>query len=369
MIDLSKLQKKSKDFSQALLANDLYTSILLALVFIIVGVLLAYENNKVVPLNSLNLVHYYSETHNPLNFLAEWDGPDYLDISRFGYTSLAQTNFFPLYPLLIRAVTVIVRSALDSALLVSWVSLVGALFYYLKIVKRLFHISHNNEAIRAVLLFLVFPTSVFLLATYTESLFAFFALGSVYAALRKRWQLAGSFGFLATLTHVNGIFLIVLTSLILLEEGVKLKDVAQSAALSAMGLIVYMFFLLDQFHKPLAFVTAQREHGWLESHYSSFTGELSIISITLIVLIIVGVFYYWRTRKSFSIYLLCYLLILLIGGQVGGFNRYALMAFPVQFMLYNWTRNRPALYAAVLAISSVLCAHFLFQYAGGYVGG
>jgi hypothetical protein len=210
---------------------------------------------------------------------------------------------------------------------------------------------------------------VFLLATYTESLFAFFALGSVYAALRKRWQLAGSFGFLATLTHVNGIFLIVLTSLILLEEGVKLKDVAQSAALSAMGLIVYMFFLLDQFHKPLAFVTAQREHGWLESHYSSFTGELSIISITLIVLIIVGVFYYWRTRKSFSIYLLCYLLILLIGGQVGGFNRYALMAFPVQFMLYNWTRNRPALYAAVLAISSVLCAHFLFQYAGGYVGG
>lgn len=369
MSELKVLPRKGKAFFCEILTSDLYTAIFLAILFVVIGVVLGYENNKVVPTNSLSIVHYYEAPHNPLSFLAEWDGPDYLAISRFGYTSLVQTNFFPLYPLLVRIVTVVARSALNSALLVSWVALVGALFYYLKIAKRLFHIHHNNEAIRSVLLFLLFPSSVFLLATYTESLFAFLALGSIYAALNKRWLLTGSFGFLATLTHINGVFLIVLTSLILLEEGAKLKEIVQSTLVSIMGLVVYMAYLLGKFHKPLAFVTAQRQHGWLQSHYLNLIGELNLISICLIFLIVVGIFYWWKIRKSFSLYLICYLLILLIGAQVGGFNRYVLMAFPVQFMLYDWTRNRPALYAGVLAVSAVLSAHFLFQYAGGYIGG
>jgi hypothetical protein len=63
------------------------------------------------------------------------------------------------------------------------------------------------------------------------------------------------------------------------------------------------------------------------------------------------------------------LCIPLLGGQFGGFNRYVLMAFPVQFMLYDHFRSSKNMYPVILAATSVLWCYFLLQYAGGYIGG
>jgi hypothetical protein len=44
------------------------------------------------------------------------------------------------------------------------------------------------------------------------------------------------------------------------------------------------------------------------------------------------------------------------------------MAFPIQFMLYGYFRNKSALFPYVAALLGVIWTYFLLQYAGGYIG-
>jgi hypothetical protein len=82
-----------------------------------------------------------------------------------------------------------------------------------------------------------------------------------------------------------------------------------------------------------------------------------------------AVIYWWNRKRSFSIYSGLFLLIPFAGGQFGGFARYCLMVFPVQFMLYDYLKDKRVLYPLVIAGFAVGWTYFLLQYAGGYIGG
>lgn len=139
----------------------------------------------------------------------------------------------------------------------------------------------------------------------------------------------------------------------------------------SLGLIAYMAYLFNKFNHPLAFITAQESHGWVQIHQGyihNLESTFSILNIFFVALLVLSVIYWWSRRKSFAIYSLAFLLIPIAGGQFGGFNRYTLMAFPIQFMLYEKLRNKPLAYALVLSVFSVLWTYTLLQYAGGYTG-
>jgi Gpi18-like mannosyltransferase len=352
----------------AIVRRDLLLAIVVVVITICLGVFLGHENNGVVPVNSLPIARYSLEPHNPLSFMANWDSLNYLAISQHGYVQ-DQTNFFPLYPIAIHIVSRIISSPLYSALLIAWAGFVGAVFFFLKIIKHLYKTKDNLEASKGVLLFVLYPAGVFLFAPYTEGMFAFFALGAVYFLLKKKYIPTALFTMLATATHITGLFLLALIGLMMIEEKTKFTKIIATLAVGSLGLIGYMIFLTVHFHKPLAFITSQENHGWLKASYSGLPAELSLINLLIIILLIISVFYWWNRRKSFSIYSLLFLLIPIVGGQLGGFNRYTLMAFPVQFMLYERFRGKALSYALVIAIFSILWAHYLFQYAGGYIGG
>jgi hypothetical protein len=337
-------------------------------VVIATGLFFGWYNNKVVPVNPSQQAHYTSASHDPLKFMSDWDGPDYIHIARYGY-SLPNANFFPLYPLLIRCLKVVLGSYLISALLISWLCFMGSIYFYIKIIKNLYKIKSNLEALRGVAFFILFPTGVFLLATYTESLFAFLALGSIYFALTRRWQIASLFALFCTATHITGAFVLILIALILLEEGGKIKNVIASLIIGSFGIIGYMTFLGVKFSKPLSFLTSQKSHGWLQHGYGNFFSSLNIISVLLMVMLAVTVVYWWPKRKSFSIYTLLFLLIPFVGKELGGFNRYVLMAFPFQIMVFELLRSRKTAYSFILAFTVIFWTYFLLQYAGGYVGG
>jgi Gpi18-like mannosyltransferase len=349
--------------------RDLLLATAVVAVIVIGGVFSGHQNNGVVPVSSTLIAHYHSEPRNLLDFWADWDAPVYITLSQHSYQRADLTNFFPLYPLLIHIVNLALPSALLSALVVAWTGFVGAVYFYLKIIKRLFGVNDNREALRGILPWLLFPTGVFLFAPYTEGLFGLLALGSIYFALHRNYLLTALFSLFATATHITGAFVLVLVGFILLEEGGKLAKVVATVAAGSLGLITYMIYLQIRFHSALAFVTAQKGHGWLEDKYAHLVTELGAINMTIMALLIVAVIYWWPRRKSFSVYLLLFLIIPVIGGQLGGFNRYTLMAFPAQWMLYDYFRKRPLGYALVIAATTVLWAHYLFQYAGGYVGG
>ena len=366
---MKKFKARVQKVVAAIVRRELLLAVVVAASLVVGGGFLGHQNNGIVPLDPVDLAHYQGEPRNHLDFLANWDAADYIAISQHGYINVSLTNFFPLYPLLIHAVNLVVASSLDSALLVAWAGLVGAIYFYLKIIKRLFRVTANQEALRGTLPFLLFPTGVFLFAPYTEGLFGLLALGAIYYALRKNYLLAAFLSLFATATHITGVFVLILIGLIILEEGAKLTKAALTVAAGSLGLVAYMVYLQMRFHSALAFITAQEGHGWLEHKYVHLITELSLINIAIMLLLVVAAIYWWPRRKSFSIYSLLFLAIPIVGGQLGGFNRYSLMAFPVQWMLYERFRKNSLGYALVMAATTVLWAHYLFQYAGGYVGG
>lgn len=369
MTGMPRLKSRLKRLVDYVMGNDVWLSIAMAMAIIALGLFLGWYNNRVVSMNQAPHAHYMLEPGNPLSFMSNWDGPNYLDIAAHGYHQLSSTNFFPLYPLVIRIVNLVIPSLLDSALLVTWVSFAGALYFYLKIVKHLFRIKDNAEAIRGVIFFALFPTAIFMLATYTEALFACLALGTIYFALRKKWLIAAFFAMFSTATHITGVLLIVLLALILLEEGIGKTKVLLAAAIASLGIISYAVLLWKYFYQPIAFITSQKSHGWLQHGFSNFFNSLNIISAVFIVLLLVTAVYWWPKRKSFSIYALLFILIPLAGREFGGFNRYVLVAFPLQLMLYGYLRGKKTIYPLALALSAIGWSYFMLQYAGGYVGG
>jgi len=250
---------------------------------------------------------------------------------------------------------------------VSWAAFVGATYFYIKILKQLYHLKDNLGALRGVLFFVLFPTSIFLFAVYTESLFAFLALGAFYFALQKRPYEAGLFTLLATATHENGVFVLALVALLLWEKHEKLQRIAASIGIGCLGIVCYMALLWRRFGNPLEFVASQKTSGWLEYDHRLVTGIATREGLFLL-LVLIASWYWWRRRKSFAVYSLLYAAIILLG-NFGGYGRYALMDFPVQLMLYDYFRDKKLGYVLAIAVTSAFWMYFLLQFAGGYTGG
>jgi hypothetical protein len=132
----------------------------------------------------------------------------YLRIAAQGYAPHdGSTVYFPLYPMLIRLLgTLFFGNYLLAALVVSNLAFVGVLFCLYRLTERQFGVT---GARRSALYLAIFPTAFFFLAAYTESLFLLLTLAAFLAAHEKRWWLAGTMGFLASLTRLQAIVLVV----------------------------------------------------------------------------------------------------------------------------------------------------------------
>lgn len=362
------LKKRFENLIRYISKNDFALAFVSVAIIVVLAVGLGLQNNKNVPVNSWAPAHYHQEPNNHLSFLANWDGIGYISIAQHGYSSLSLTNYFPLYPLLIRIVHQIVSSELYSSLIVSWFAFAGALYFYLKIIKKYFRISDSSGALRAALFFLLFPTGIFLVASYTESLFAFLSLGAIYYSLTRRYLLSGIFLLFDTATHVNGLFVLILVLGLLYEEKERILNIIKTFLLGILGILGYMFYLTIKFRDPLEFVKQQSAlHGWLKHSFFSLLGTVSPLQYVFVLGILISAIYWWPRKKSFSIYSFLYILIPLIGGSFGSFARYSLMVFPLQFMIYEKTIKNPFAYSLCLAAFSIGWAYFTLQFTGGYV--
>ncbi|WP_267594530.1 mannosyltransferase family protein [Carbonactinospora thermoautotrophica] len=140
---------------------------------------------------------------------AQWDWEHYQHIAQYGYFNpdhpgrVPLEAFFPGFPLLVRAVHVVVPDWVLAGLLVSFVA--GAVA--MVALRRLADLEAPGTGERAVLLLLLAPTAVFLAAGYTEALFLAFAIPAWLAARRGRWWLAGLLAGCSAVVRVSGLFL------------------------------------------------------------------------------------------------------------------------------------------------------------------
>jgi len=117
---------------------------------------------------------YITSAHQWFGIWDQWDFGYYQEIAEFGYTATnGSTEFYPLFPWLIRLVACFSKSYLAAGLIVSGIaSAVAAIM-----LRRLVRFDYlESVAMRSVWFFLIFPTAYFLHVGYSESLFLTLAL-------------------------------------------------------------------------------------------------------------------------------------------------------------------------------------------------
>ena len=144
--------------------------------------------------------------HSIFTALERQDALWFLRIATTGYArSDGSAAFFPLYPLLVRAVSWIVGGhPLLAATLVSNLAFFGSLLVLYDLTVR-----ELSEAVarRTIVYLAVFPTAFFFFAPYSESTFLLLTLIAFRQAKRDRWASAALTGALAALTRSIGVVL------------------------------------------------------------------------------------------------------------------------------------------------------------------
>ncbi|HLJ35266.1 MAG TPA: glycosyltransferase family 39 protein [Ktedonobacteraceae bacterium] len=145
-----------------------------------------------------------------------FDAGFYIDIAEHGYWAASTLNtasnwiFHPLYPLLIFPFGYLFGgsdAAFDiGAVLVSNVAGLIAITYLYLLVRREFN---SQIAARTIFYLALFPTSFYLSAAFSESVFLACAVMCIYYARQHRWWLAGICGGLGSLARIQGLALLI----------------------------------------------------------------------------------------------------------------------------------------------------------------
>ncbi|MFJ4408405.1 hypothetical protein [Streptomyces sp. NPDC088910] len=229
----------------------------------------------------------------------QWDWGYYLHIARDGYfpapvpgavlgsgaaTPDNREAFFPGFPLLLRAVHLLIRDWTAAGLLISFVAGAVAVLSLARIAAldgRSARTSvagrgadrlpddGNGTGSRAVLFLLLSPCAVFLAAGYTEALFLAFALPCWLAAKRGNWPLAAALAAAATTVRISGLFLGAALVVQLLTSGplTKRLRLLHWPALSALPALVYAWYLHARTGDWMAWKHAE-ERGWYRTFHS-----------------------------------------------------------------------------------------------------
>jgi hypothetical protein len=184
---------------------------------------------------------------------AQWDSVWFLHIARHGYDLKETAAFFPLYPLLVRGVSEVLRSDVAAAVVVSLASGTVAVVVLHRLARR----AIGEAAETTVLLVALYPIAFVFTAAYSDGLFLALAAGSFLAAVERRPLLAGVLGGLACATRLVGLAL--LPALLLLVWPRGRRDLASLAPLLLLPAAVaaYALYLDHKLGDPWAFIHAQ----------------------------------------------------------------------------------------------------------------
>lgn len=302
---------------------------------------------------------------------ANFDGVHYLTIAKYGYMAQFTQAFFPLYPLFVRITGFILK---DNFLIISGLILSNFLFLLtLVYFRRLLILDFNHKTIRWTILFLIlFPTSFYFGALYTESLFLFFIFISFWFARNKNWWLCGIFAGMASATKITGIALLpaLLYEWVINQSTagtsknktrstfIRILDIFRSPVLYLVpaGLFGYMVYLKFVFNDPLYFWHAQAVFGasregssiifplqtcwrYLKMLFSVpvassafFNAFLEFGSFLFVITcLIIG--HLKKVRTSYLIFSWFSVLLPILTGTFSSLPRYVLVAFPVYIVL------------------------------------
>ncbi|MFJ5921933.1 hypothetical protein ACIQF6_04895 [Kitasatospora sp. NPDC092948] len=207
--------------------------------------------------------------------LTAWDGRHFLEIAAGGYPDaytytpdgeLTGNNlaFFPLFPMLVRAVHAVTGLSWSAAgIVAAQLALLAALVTVHRLVSRLR--TRRTATATLVLLAAAQPMSLVFFMAYSESLLLATAAATLLAAHRRAWPAAGLFAFLAGLTRPAGVAVVaalgVAALLELRRERRLLPGPVAATALACTGTPLYLWWVGRRLGDADAWFTVQQA-GW-----------------------------------------------------------------------------------------------------------
>jgi len=323
---------------------------------------------------------------------SRWDTGFYVSIVEEGYkldnVELPSVAFFPLLPILMGGLASIGIDPVVAGILISHLALLGAAILFYRWAEREWG---ATVATRALWYLLIFPTSFFGSAIYTESLFLLLAIGALERARSGHWLAAGVLAAASSLTRMHGLVVGVLLLVAWWEQRRKTpEETPRKAVLAGLlaptGLGLFMLYLWRTFGNPLAFADAMsawgrvprapfetmREvfatppGGWLSAlpaghvhidNWIDFSMVMAFLSLGCVLLT--------EKRWAEGLYVVLGVSLSFSSGLLMSQRRYVWILFPVFVLLARWG-ERAWVDRTITTVSLVLLALFTTLFANGY---
>ena len=322
-----------------------------------------------------------------------WDAIWYGSIAQNGYQYAgtrepSNVAFFPLFPLVNGLVSRLFGLPVAaSGPLVSTLLTLGACLLLYRLMRR--ETDDPDAAARTAMYLLAFPGAFYLTIGYAEALYLMCGLAAIYWARRGRWAISGGAAFLAGLTRLHGVLLIVpLGYEYWRQREFSLRNIRADivGVLGApLGVMTFMGYLGLRFSQPMAYFQVQGLFfnrkmapgafpafpgttlvNYLQGFLNNPPSTESVIEIGVLILFLILTLEAWvRLPRVYGVYMLTLALFTLSSGDLNGMPRYITPVFPM-FMALGLMAKRPwadrAILIGLLSVQAVLALMFTNGY-------
>ncbi len=303
---------------------------------------------------------------------ANFDGLRYISIAQEGYgtpNTFYSYSLFPLYPLLIKFLSPLF-GYLYSGLFLSHLFLLLSLIAFYRLARLDYS---KSVAQKAIMLLLCFPASFFFVSVYSESLFLFLSLTSVYFCRQKKYLFSVLVAALASYTRAAGIFLWLIILVEYLEENKgQIKEIFKPKLLllliPPLGFVYYLNYLQIYTSSILKFLPSiPNKFVFLHQVILRYLKMIIFIDHTsslfwvILTELIIGFFMlyllvvsYNKIRFSYWLYFFISYLIPTLWGSYSGISRFIVVVFPMFYFLSFWLETKPQIYQKAFYLFSFL---------------
>ncbi|WP_131786214.1 mannosyltransferase family protein [Protofrankia symbiont of Coriaria ruscifolia] len=319
-----------------------------------------------------------------------WDAGWYSGIAEHGYAGSGEQSlrFFPLLPLLVRAVTVLPGLGGHTGTGVALVVLVNlTAFAFVTALARLARHEGFDPATvsRVIWLTSLAPPAFVLVMGYTEALWGLLAVG-VFAGIRtRRWELAAACGLFAGLCRPVGILLIAPVALeaargITAAGATDRLRRAVAVMAPAAGLGGYLLWARIAYGDALAPIRLQRQqslHGsssnpaeviWNAARGISHGEVGTALHVPWLMLVIALLVVMIRTLPaSYPVWAALTVAAVLTGSNLDSSERYAYGAFPFLFVAAAVTLHDEMFRIVLTACAAMMVVYASLAFLGLYI--
>jgi hypothetical protein len=312
---------------------------------------------------------YLARTKGPpqfglLDLWSHWDAGLLARVAQYGYTDPHTdphaTAFFPLFPLLERGFSFVLNDPILAGLVISFASSVVACAYLFRMAEEEMG---RGAGRRAILYLLLFPTTVFLIAPYTEALFLAGAIPAFYYARRSRWGRVGLPAAVAMGARFAGAFVLMGLAVEFIRQrnwsARRIRDALTALTIGAFPLLAYGAYLWGTKGSSLYFFTDQRlgwgrrfvgpvasfEHTWSTWNAPGYpTNWIFAWRIEIVAAATGAALVAWALAKrewGFAAYMGTFMATLITSTWYYSIPRMLLSFFPAVLFLASWTKLNP----------------------------